>query len=82
MPSKDIASSRGKQAVVELYNLNKDLAEKHDVAEKYPEIVDRLSAALQSLVDRGRSRPGVVEANDRKVRFDVIPTERWAPALN
>ena len=82
MPGRDIASSRGKPAVVELYNLNDDLAEKHDLAKEHPEKVERLTKQLQTLIDHGRSRPGPAEENDTKVRFDVIHTLRWAPAPN
>jgi arylsulfatase A-like enzyme len=82
MPGKDLASSRGKPAVVKLYNLNNDLAEKHDVAAANPEKVKQLTAAMQAVADRGRSRPGSPAANDTRVRFDVIQKERWAPPLN
>ncbi len=81
MPGPDLAASRGKSAVVQLYNLSDDIAEKHDLAQEHPEIVERLTRELQSVVDRGRSRPGPAESNDTPVRFDVIQTERWAPAL-
>jgi hypothetical protein len=82
MPKEKLEASRGKPAVVELFNLNDDIAEKHDVATEHPEIVERLSGKLRSVVDNGRSRPGPIEKNDAKVSFDVISTERWAPALD
>ena len=67
---------------VELYDLVGDIAEKHDLASQHPELVQRLAAKLQATIDNGRSRPGSAQANDRKVRIDQIPIERWAPALN
>lgn len=81
MSGKDNESSRDKPAIVELYNLRDDIAEERDLASGHPEIVRQLTAKLQAVVDRGRSTPGEIQANDRKVRFDVIPGERWAPAL-
>jgi arylsulfatase A-like enzyme len=81
MPGPDLAASRGKPAIVQLYDLRDDIAEKHDLAQDRPEVVERLTKQFQELVDRGRSRPGPAESNDTQVRFDVIQTERWAPAL-
>jgi arylsulfatase A len=82
MPEATIAASRGKPAVVQLYNLNDDISEKHDVAKEHPEKVEHLRKQLQSIVDRGRSTPGATEENDAQVRFDVINTKRWAPPLH
>ena len=82
MPVSNRQQSRGRAATVELYNLAEDIAEKNDLAEKHPEIVKRLTAKLATVVDSGRSRPGHPVSNDTKVRFDVIQTERWAPALD
>lgn len=82
MPNKDLAESRGKPAVVQLYDLNNDIAEENDVAKERPEIVTKLTQHLQEVVDRGRSRPGPPESNDTRVRFDTIQKERWAPPLN
>ncbi len=82
MPNKDLASSRGKPAVVQLYDLSTDMAEKDDLANERPEIVAKLTQRLQDVVDRGRSRPGPVTPNDTHVRFDTIQNERWAPRLN
>jgi arylsulfatase A-like enzyme len=81
MPGPDLVASRGKPAIVQLYNLSDDIAEKHDLAQERPEVVERLTKQFQELVDRGRSRPGPAESNDTRVRFDVMQTERWAPAL-
>jgi arylsulfatase A-like enzyme len=74
--------SRGKPTKVMLYNLDDDIAEQHDVAERHPDVVQRLTARLQALVDRGRSRPGSPRRNDTHMRFDITQTERWAPARN
>jgi arylsulfatase A len=74
-------SSDDKTPVVELYDL-RDIAEKNNVASQHPEIVQKLTAKLQATIDNGRSRPGNAQSNDRKVRFDLIPSKRWAPAIN
>jgi arylsulfatase A len=81
-PARNWPAARGKATVAKLYNLDDDITEEHDVASKHPEIVQRLTAKLRALIDDGRSRPGSPEQNDRKVRFDIVPTERWAPPLN
>jgi len=85
MPGPNLESSRGKQAVVELYDLNNDIAETKNAAKDNPEIVRQLTNSLKRAVDRGRSTPTLGAApqhNDTNVRFNVIQTERWAPALN
>ncbi len=81
MPVPKRQQARGRAAVVELYNLRQDIAEKSDLVAKHPEVVRRLIAKLTTLVDAGRSRPGPPALNDTKVRFDRVQTERWAPHL-
>ncbi len=66
----------------QLYNLRDDLTEKHNVAAKHLDIVKQLTAKLQTAIDDGGTRPGSQGQNDRKVRFDVAPLNRWAPKLN
>jgi len=81
MPGPNRQKSRGRAALVELYDLDEDLTETNDLSARHPEIVKELSAKLRAVVDSGRSRPGGPTANDTKVRFDVIQTERWAAPL-
>lgn len=81
MAGRDLESSRGKAANVQLYQLRQDIAETRNVAEEQPEVVRRLTHQLQELVNRGRSTPGPPQTNDTLVHFDRIQTERWAPAL-
>ncbi|MPY89974.1 MAG: sulfatase-like hydrolase/transferase [Luteitalea sp.] len=78
---RNLKESRSKPAVVELYNLDADINEQNDLAKQHPEIVQRLTAGLGRIVDRGTSRPTRPQSNDTDVRFDVIQTERWAPPL-
>jgi arylsulfatase A-like enzyme len=81
MAGTDLTTSRGKPTTVQLYNLDDDIAEQQDVADRHDEIVARLTGQLQRLVDQGRSRSGPKASNDTRVRFDVTQNERWAPAL-
>ncbi len=49
---------------VQLYDLEKDIEEKSNLQDKYPEKVKELTALLQSYVDAGRSTPGKKQQND------------------
>lgn len=51
----------------QLYDLDVDVAEAHNLAAQEPEICARLLAILDDYVARGRSTPGEPQANDRKV---------------
>ncbi|WP_437185564.1 sulfatase family protein [Planctomicrobium sp. SH668] len=51
----------------QLYDLETDPAEKVNLAEAHPEIVDQLTQLLQRYVDDGRSTPGVPQSNTGKV---------------
>lgn len=53
----------------QLYNLATDRAETTNVADKHPEIVQRLGRALWSQIERGRSTPGASQP--------VIGLDRW-----
>lgn len=48
----------------ELYNLQSDLSEQHDIAAANPAIVERLTILMQSYIDRGRSTPGEPQKNN------------------
>ena len=74
-------SSRGASTTAELYDLQSDIGEIKDVVADNPDVVRRLTAGLQRLIDNGSSRPGPAQSNDALVRYDVIQNERWAPAL-
>ncbi len=78
LPEKNKRLSRGKKAKIELYNLEADIAESRDSSEYYPEIIGQLEKELEAIVQRGTSRAGEKQANDVKVCFDTIQTERWA----
>jgi hypothetical protein len=73
--------SRGKARVVELYQLENDIAETNNLVGKKPEIAKMLSDKLRSVVARGTSREGPDQSNDTGVVIDVTQKLRWAPAL-
>ncbi|MFK5923175.1 MAG: arylsulfatase [Verrucomicrobiota bacterium] len=74
------AQSRGKPTIVELYNLDDDVAESNNLSDKHPDVVKRMTAQLSEVIARGASRTGLNSANDTDVRFDTIQMQRWAPA--
>ncbi len=72
--------SRGKPTIVELYNLDDDVAESHNLSDKRPDVVKRMTEGLTKVIARGGSRTGLNSRNDTDVRFDTIQMQRWAPA--
>jgi len=48
----------------ELYNLETDLSETQDVLSENTDVTARLTALMQSYIDRGRSTPGEAQRND------------------
>ena len=40
-----------------LFDLSKDIQEKKNVADQYPEVFTRMKKELQGIIDAGRSRP-------------------------
>jgi arylsulfatase A-like enzyme len=55
----------------ELYDLESDVAEQHDVAAAHPEVVRQMTELLERQIRDGRSTPGPALHNDR----DVDPKE-------
>ncbi len=83
LSGKNLQQSRGKPTIAELYNLNADLAEQHDLSKQLPARVARMTANLEKLIARGGSRAGLTGgANDTAVRFDTTQTRRWGPPLH
>ena len=74
-------NSRGKATQVELYNLDRDIAETTNIASSHPEIVQRLTQNLETVISRGTSRPGPIQKNDTPIDIHRTQTERWGPAL-
>jgi len=57
---------------VQLYNIKDDPAESHNVQDKHPEIVQRLTELMQKYIDDGRSTPGAPQQNEGR-------TSLWGP---
>ncbi|MCB0666350.1 MAG: arylsulfatase [Saprospiraceae bacterium] len=70
-------ASRGKETIVRLYNLANDVRETTDVSAHHPEIVRDLTAALDQLIEDGRSTEGPKMKNDVPVDFRTIQPRRW-----
>ncbi|GMW01377.1 MAG: arylsulfatase [Candidatus Hydrogenedentota bacterium] len=74
-----INSGRDVDPVLELYNLDWDVAESQDLSGVNPAIVKRLSGLLESYVANGRSTPGVPQLNDTlEIDLYHFPKQRWA----
>jgi len=54
---------------IQLFNLNDDPGEKHNIAEEHAKRVRELTALMESYLERGRSTPGAPQANDGETRF-------------
>ncbi|MGN6547635.1 MAG: sulfatase family protein [Aureliella sp.] len=54
---------------VQLYNLEEDLGERHNVAEQNPEKVRELTELLEQVVQQGRSTPGAPQKNTVPVKI-------------
>lgn len=80
MSGQNLQQSRGKPTIAELYNLESDVGEQHDLSAKHPEIVKRMTDGLAQAIANGSSRAGQKGANDTQVRFETIQTKRWGPA--
>ncbi|SJZ63461.1 Arylsulfatase A [Sediminibacterium ginsengisoli] len=65
-PKNDEAFKAG-MPPVQLYNLASDIKEEHNVQDKYPEVVQRLTLLMEKYVNDGRSTPGKKQANDDNV---------------
>lgn len=52
---------------IQLYNLDTDIKEQHNVYKENPEVVKSLTALLQKYIDKGRSTPGAPQKNDTPV---------------
>ena len=72
-----LEKSRGQHRIPELYNLKTDPAESTNLAAEHPDIVQRLTPQLESLVARGATRPIPTASNDAQVNFDVTQITRW-----
>ena len=60
---------------IQLYDLAADIGEQHNVQDRHPEIVQRLTRLLQKYVADGRSTPGTVQSNTGEVHIIKQPAK-------
>lgn len=77
MGEGNLNKSRGKPTIVELYNLDSDVAESVDLATTQADRVAQLTEEFRELIARGSSRPGQKSQNDCDVQFEITQTQRW-----
>ncbi len=63
----DPQARRQKLPEMQLYDMTRDISERHNVQAEHPEIVQRLRKLLQKYIDDGRSTPGPKQPNDLPV---------------
>ncbi len=56
----------------QLYDLESDLAERHNLADAHPEVVQRLGKLLRRYVEDGRSTPGPAQPVDRTLPWPQL----------
>ncbi|MEN8193379.1 MAG: sulfatase-like hydrolase/transferase [Bacteroidota bacterium] len=61
--SPEKAMQSGKP-MIQLYDLSNDIKEQHNLLNRYPDVVYRLTTLLEQYVERGRSTPGIAQKND------------------
>jgi arylsulfatase A-like enzyme len=66
---KPAAAFKSGGPLVQLFDLDQDLGETNNLADKKPEVVTRMSDLLARYVARGRSTPGVAQKNQGKTPF-------------
>ena len=81
LSERNLQQSRGKPTIPELYKLDSDLGEQTDLSKTHPDVVQRMTKDLRTLIDCGTSRAGQQAANDTLIQFETTQEERWAPAL-
>lgn len=65
----DVEARKDKLPAVQLFDLENDIAEKTNLQDKHPEIVERLTARMETIVAKGRSTPGSPLTNDTRVDY-------------
>ena len=80
MSGRNLQQSRGRKTIAELYNLESDISEQKNLSKDRPDLVQRMTGALEELIERGTSRVTQDATNDTVIRFDTIQTKRWGPA--
>ena len=72
----DAAAAGDGLPLVQLYDMQRDPAERHNLQAEHPAIVKEMVAELKRLVASGRSTPGAEQSNDAAVdiwKADALP---------
>lgn len=69
-PHDEDAEKQGLPSL-QLYDLETDIGETRNLQAHYPEVVSRLTAALETIIANGRSTPGAPQPND--VAVPLVP---------
>jgi arylsulfatase A len=72
---KDAAAVRDGLPLVQLYDMERDPGETHNLHKEHPDKVRELMALLKKQVEDGRSTPGAKQTND--VPVDIWKTDTW-----
>ncbi len=69
-PTDEKAKEKGLPDI-QLYDMDADIQEKHNLQAKHPEVVQELLEMLEEIIDKGRSTPG------RKLKNDIENIDIW-----
>ena len=72
----DAAATREGLPLIQLYDMRRDPAERHNLHAEHPAVVSEMVARLKRLVAAGRSTPGPEQRNDAEVdiwKADTLP---------
>jgi arylsulfatase A len=66
-------SEGGKLPPVQLYDMTRDVRERHNVEAEHSDIVEHLRTLLEKYIEEGRSTPGTTQKNDVAVPIMIKP---------
>ena len=57
---------------LQLYDLETDIGERHNIAADHPALVEELTDLLTTYIENGRSTPGAPQSNEGGTRWDQL----------
>ena len=72
---KEAEAKKAEAPVLQLFDLDLDPREQHNIQAEHPNVVKKMTALLKKVVVAGRSRPGPRQPNDTGVWWKELP---WA----